>query len=103
MDSVTLTERVKLKCYITDDSEPTKKRLKDCIGISQRRVKRMLGVDANFDFEATGNEEELGLFLDYCWYWWNDSSNEFAENYMGDIYSLRQKHEVEQYEETKEN
>lgn len=97
MISETLLESVKRKCYITDTSSLTINRLKDVILQCSTRIKRMIGVSADFDFEEEGNEEELALFLNYCWYDWNDSANEFKTNYLDDINSIRQKHEVEQY------
>lgn len=97
MINETLITKVKRKCYITDTNETTTNRLNDIITDSLTKVKRMIGVSADFDFEAEGNEEELELFKNYCWYAWNDSSNEFKDNYLDDINSLHHKHEVEQY------
>ena len=99
MLSKSLIDKVKLKCYITDTNITTNTRLEDLITDSLTKVKRMIGVSANFDFELKGNEEELELFKNYCWYAWNDSSNEFKDNYLDDINSIRHKHEVEQYDE----
>lgn len=95
----TLLSKVKRKCYITDTNELTTQRLTDIITSSLTKVKRMIGVNAEFDFEMVGNEEELELFLNYCWYVWNDSTNEFKDNYLDDINSLHHKHEVTQYVE----
>lgn len=92
-----LLEKVKRKCYITDTNELTTLRLKDIIKNANTKIKRMIGLDEDFDFEEEGNEEELDLLLNYCWYDWNDASNEFKTNYLGDINSVRQKHEVSQY------
>ena len=99
MISETLIKEVKLKCYITDTNETTNNRLVNMIKDSLPTVRRMIGVSADFDFEAEGNEEEFKLFKNYCWYAWNDSDNEFEHNYLGDINSLRHKHEVKQYVE----
>ena len=103
MINKTLIEAVKNKCYITDTNEITIARLSNIIKIAQTKVKRLIGVDEDFDFEEEGNEEELDLFLNYCWYDWNDSSNEFKDNYLDDINSIRHKHEVEQYAAEEEN
>ena len=101
--SASLVNKVKRRCYITDTNETTTYRLEDIITDSLPKVRRLIGVKADFDFEAEGNEEELELFKNYCWYAWNDSSNEFKDNYLDDINSIRHKHEVEQYvEEEKE-
>ncbi len=102
MISETLVSEVKRKCYITDTNETTNNRLMDMINENLPTVKRLIGVSADFNFEAKGNEEELKLFKNYCWYDWNDSINEFKDNYSNDINSIRHKHEVEQYVE-KEN
>lgn len=99
MITETLLEEVKRKCYITDNSDLTNSRLKNIVKTALVKVKRMIGVSTTFDFEEEGNEEELALFLNYCWYDWNDVSNEFNTNYLEDIHSLHSKHEVEQYEE----
>lgn len=99
MITETLLDEVKRKCYITDNSDLTDKKVKDMIKTSLVKVRRMLGVSKDFDFEEEGNEEELELFKNYCWYDWNDSSNEFKINYLEEINSLHSKHEVEQYEE----
>ena len=101
--NITLLERVKRKCYITDTSEVTISRLNDIITNGLTKIKRLIGVSSDFDFEAKGNEEELDLFLNYCWYDWNDASNEFKTNYLSDINSIRHKHEVEQYAIEEEN
>lgn len=93
--SQSLIEQVKNWCYITDDSQITEVRIENIIKSSLPKVKRLIGVKPDYDFEAKGNEEELELFLNYCWYAWNDSSNDFKDNYLDDINSLHHKHEVE--------
>ena len=99
MISETLIESVKGRCYITDVNPITTKRLENIIKTSLPKVKRLIGVPKEFDFESEDNGEELELFLNYCWYAWNDSSNEFKDNYLDDINSLHHKHEVGQYVE----
>lgn len=99
MITETLLDEVKRKCYITDNSDLTNKRLNDIVKTALVKVKRMIGVSPDFDFEEEGNEEELELFKNYCWYAWNDVTNEFNTNYLEDIHSLHSKHEVDQYEE----
>lgn len=98
----TMLEKVKRKCYITDNSDKTIDRLKDVIESALPRIKRMLGVSGEFDFEEEGNEEEYALFLNFCWYAWNDSDHEFNDSYLEDINSLRHKHEVDQYDSEEE-
>ena len=97
MISETLLEQVKRKCYITDDSYETTRKVSDMVAENLVTVRRMIGVPIDFDFEAKGNEEELKLLKNYCWYDWNDSSNEFISNYHDDITSLHRKHEAIQY------
>lgn len=101
--SQNLIDKVKRRCYITDTNELTINRLSDIIINSLPKVRRLIGVNANFDFELEGNGEELDLFLNYCWYAWNDASNEFKDNYLDDINSLHHKHEVESYDFEEEN
>ena len=67
MISESLIAEVKRKCYITDTSDLTNNRLRDMIKEALPVVKRMIGVPADFDFEATGNEEALKLLKNYCW------------------------------------
>lgn len=95
----TLINEVKIKCYITDMSEQTTNRITNIIKYALPTVKRMIGVCPDFDFEAEGNEEELKLLVNYCWYDWNDCGNEFKTNYLDDINSIRHKHEVLRYAE----
>ena len=97
MISNSLIEIVKRKCYVTDTSETTTNRLNDIITASLSKIKRLIGLNAEFDFEEEGNEEELELLKNYCWYAWNDSEHEFKNNYLDDINSIRHKHELEQY------
>ena len=100
MISETLIEEVKRKCYITDTNESTTNRLRDVVKEAIPVVKRMIGLEnTDFNFEAEGNEEELKLFKNYCWYDWNDSIHEFKDNYLDDINSLHRKWEVKQYAE----
>lgn len=97
--SENLLNEIKIKCYITDTSDITVQRLTNIVKEALPTVKRMLGVSPDFDFEAEGNEEELKLLKNYCWYDWNDCANEFKINYLDDINSLRHKYEVKQYEQ----
>lgn len=99
MVSETLLEKVRRKCYITDTSELTIAKLKDMLEENIPYIKRMIGIVGEFDFEKEENQEELKLLKNYCWYDWNDLSNEFKANYLDDILSLRHKHEVNQYDE----
>lgn len=98
MISQNLIDEIKRKCYITDTDEVTLKRLDDIIKDAIPTVKRLIGLENvdDFNFETKGNEEELKLLKNYCWYDWNDSINEFNDSYIGDINSLHHKWEVKQ-------
>lgn len=87
-----LVDEVKLKCYITDEDELVELKINNIIKNALPKVKRWLGVPTTFDFEEEGHEEEKALFINYCWYDFNDSSNEFPVNYQEDINSLRLKY-----------
>lgn len=92
-----LIQRVKNKCYITDNDPIITERVNDMIEDAKVKIKELIGVESDslINFDAVGREREL--FLNYCLYAWNDSSNEFTQNYIDDIMSLRSKYEVEQY------
>lgn len=89
---MSLIEEVKLKCYITDYDELSEIKINNILKNALPKVKRWLGVPSSFNFEEAGNEEEKALLLNFCWYDWNDSSNEFPINYQEDINSLRLKY-----------
>lgn len=96
-----LIKKVKRRCYITDNDETINERVIDMIENSIPKVRRMMGIsDEDYDFTEAGEEQEL--FLNYCYYVWNDSADSFKSNYLDDIMSIRSKYEVSQYVESKE-
>ena len=96
-----LIQKVKRKCYVTTDDKDVIARLTDMIEDSIPKVRRMLGIDdKNYNFTEAGEEREL--FLNYCYYVWNDSTDSFKKNYLDDIMVIRAKYEVKQYASTEE-
>ena len=88
---VTLVEKVKRKCYITDNSKLINERLLDIIEDAILKVSELIGIEANFDFSKAGIECEL--LKNYCFYIWNDKNiKEFEEAYLSDILKLRNKY-----------
>lgn len=94
----TLLKLVKSKCYqITDDdTEANIIRLQKIIEDAEIKIKSMVGItDDNFDFTKPGKERDL--FLNYCFYAWNDKTEYFKNNYSDDIMSVRAEYEVKYY------
>jgi len=90
-----LISLVKSKCYQVsdDDSEENISRLEIIMEDAEIKVKSMLGItDKNFDFAKPGKERDL--FLNYCFYAWNDKTEFFKNNYLDDIMSIRAEYEV---------
>ena len=52
---------------------------------------------AEIDYSAPGFERQL--FLNYCMYVWNNCTELFDNNYINDIYQIRQYYEAKAYEE----
>ena len=96
-----LIKRVKRKCYITNDDEELNNKVIDMIEDAMPIVRRMIGIsDDTYDFTEKG--EERSLFLNYCYYVWNDAADSFKSNYLDDIMALRSKYEVKQHVESEE-
>ena len=96
-----LIDKVKKKCYITDISDDMIDRLKDIVDDAIIKISKKLGIVGDFDFSKPSQERDL--FLNYCFYAWNDSSDEFDQNYLNDIMQIRNYYEVKQNAETEEN
>lgn len=96
----TVLNVVKNKCYITDNSEETTNKVKQMIEDAIITIQNQIGINEEFDF--SNPSEERTLFLNYCYYDWNDSSEEFYKNYLNDILKIRHKYEVKQNAETQE-
>ena len=91
-----LLAQVRRKLNITWSDEDTDKRLEDIINSAIPTMLHKLGItDPTFDFSTVGAENTL--FLSYCLYEWNHSTNEFDENYANDIAQIRAKYEVAHY------
>lgn len=92
---------VKNKCYITDNTEETTSKVTQIIEDAIITIQNQIGINEEFDFSKPS--EERSLFLNYCYYVWNDSTEEFYKNYLNDILKIRHKYEVKQNAEAKEN
>lgn len=91
-----LTAQVKAKCNITWEDEDTNARLDNIINSAIPRLLHRLGItDNNFDFSVAGTENTI--FINYCFYEWNNAANEFDENYSQLIDEVRQKNDVQYY------
>lgn len=95
-----LVDQVKRKLNITWSDEETDGRVNDIIASAEPIMKRKLGIsaDATFDFSIPGSENTL--FLAFCLYEWNHSTNEFDDNYANEIAQCRAIHEVAHFLET---
>lgn len=91
-----LLQDLKDKLNITWDEEETNRKLKKIIRDATITMNYKLG--AKIDYFEDGPEHNL--FLNYCMYAWNNCTNEFDDNYLNEIYQIRQKYEVLNYEET---
>lgn len=89
-----LIQKVKRKCYITDNSELITAKVQDMIDDAIIKVSDMIGIsDSKFNFSDPGLE--CDLFKNYCFYVWNDKTiKEFEESYLSDILKLRHIHQV---------
>lgn len=92
MENNSLLKLVKEKCYITDSIDEKSKNVIDnkvnnLIEDAKIKVAEMIGLKHNFDFSKAGLARDL--FLNYCFYAWNDVANEFKNNYLKDIMTAR--------------
>lgn len=91
-----LLAQVKRKLNITWQDDDTEARLQDIINSAIPTLIHKLGItDTAFDFSLTGAENTL--FLAYCLYEWNHSTNEFDTNYANEIAQIRAKYDVAYY------
>lgn len=91
-----LLAQVKRKLNITWDDADTDERLEEIISSAIPTLRHKLGItDNDFDFAVAGAERTL--FLAYCLYEWNHSTNEFDTNYAGEIAQIRAKYDVAYY------
>lgn len=91
-----LLAQVKRKLNITWNDDETTARIEEIIANAIPILIHRLGiVDADFDFAASGLENNL--FKSFCLYEWNHCANEFWANYADDIAQVRAKYEVQHY------
>lgn len=90
----TLYQQVARRCYVTSDDQLIVERLTSIIKNAEFSVKKLLGIhNSEFDFSLPSAENEL--FLNYCFYRWNNrSQKEFENNYIGDILGIRTNNEI---------
>ncbi len=98
----TLYQQVARRCYVTSEDQLIVERLTSIIKNAEFSVKKLLGIfDEEFDFSLPSVEQEL--FLNYCFYRWNNrSQKEFENNYIGDIIGIRTNNEIA-YKKSLEN
>lgn len=98
----TLYQQVARRCYVTSEDQLIVERLTSIIKNAEFNVKKLLGIfDEKFDFSLPSVENEL--FLNYCFYRWNNrSQKEFENNYIGDIIGIRTNNEIA-YKKSLEN
>lgn len=98
----TLYQQVARRCYVTSEDQLIVERLTSIIKNAEFSVKKLLGIfDEKFDFSLPSVENEL--FLNYCFYRWNNrSQKEFENNYIGDIIGIRTNNEIA-YKKSLEN
>lgn len=103
MNTSELFKQVAKRCYISSEDELIRDRLTSIINNAIFKVKSLIGIseDVQYDFSKSSLENEL--FLNYCMYrWYNKTQKEFEDNYMGDIIALRMKNEVKYMKSKKE-
>lgn len=96
MDKEKLINDVRGKCYITDSSPEISSRLKMLIEDAIVKLGEQIGAPKEFDYSKAGLEHDL--FINYCFYSWNDKANEFLPNYLNDVLLVRHKFEVINHE-----
>lgn len=94
-----LIQKLKRKCYITDNSKLINDRIEDLLNDSIIKVCDLIGIsDIKFDFSKDSLESDL--LKNYFFYLWNDKSiKEFEEAYLSDILKLRHHHIINSNEE----
>lgn len=92
MNKEELLKELKIKINVTWDDEDTELRLNSIIENAKATLDYKLGTE--IDYSIPGIEKSL--FLNYCMYDYNNCLNEFDKNYLGEIYQIRIKYEVQQ-------
>lgn len=94
-----LKEKVKNKLSITWDDDNTERRIETMMEDAEIELNHILGAEA--DYSAPGMERSL--YLNYCLYIWNGIKEEFKKTYIRDIYMVRHRNEVKEYEDKNES
>lgn len=96
-----LRDQVMRKLRITWSDEATNARVQDDMDNARAVLIDKIGIpDPDYDFSKPGQENLL--YVNYCYYAWNDAEDDFLSNYFDDIMQARRKWEVIQYAEEKE-
>ena len=87
---------VKRKCYQTtdDNTNDNIQRLSDIMLDAEVKIKNLIGVNEKETIDFSKPSLERDLFLNYCFYAWNDKIEFFKDNYLSDILDCRAKREV---------
>lgn len=92
--SAEFVQAVKDKLHVTYSDLATDRRIESSImPAAEGDLRSLLGIGEDrdgFTFETEGTVENE-LFLNHCWYAWNDASDDFEENYAAKIARCRMK------------
>lgn len=89
----TLADQVKRKCHITWDDEITNQQIEEIMERADAELRDRLGIsDEEFDFGRPSREKNL--FINWCYYAYNDAEDMFESNFFGDLMQVRRKWEV---------
>ena len=91
-----LLQEVKDHLNITWDEEETNRKIERIIKDAIATLNWKLGAEIDYSEEEG---QEHNLLLDYCMYAYNQCTNEFDNNYLNEIYQIRHKYEVLNYEQ----
>ena len=95
-----LIQKVKNKCYITDNSSLINNRIKEIVEDAIPRLKEICGIPLTEEFDFSESGVFCDLFKNYCFYKWYDKSpKEFEEAYISDIMKCRNKYMIENQED----
>lgn len=91
-----LEDAVKLKLNITYSEPDTDARISGITQMADAVLRDALGIDdASFTFETPGQEQ--ALFLDFCFYEFNDALDDFYANYAEQMAQARNRWMVKQF------
>lgn len=92
----TLLLILKNELYITWSDEESTRRLERIILNAIQTMNFKIGYN-EIDYSEAGIEQNL--FINYCVYVYNGCANEFDEAYFNELMQVRQKYEVQNYED----